>query len=83
VSFLPFFCACRTALAIGALLVAQTGAFAARPARAADAPAVIRIETSDYDLSAEPSYGVAAGIFARTAFRSRFNQRSRVGEHGS
>lgn len=64
-SFLPFFCACRTALAIGALLVAQTGAFAARPARAADAPAVIRIETSDYDLSAEPSYGVAAGIFAR------------------
>jgi NitT/TauT family transport system substrate-binding protein len=34
-------------------------------ALAADAPAVIRVETSDYDLSAEPFYGIAAGIFAR------------------
>jgi len=42
------------------------------PARAADAPAVIRIETSDYDLSAEPSYGVAAGIFARHGITLEF-----------
>jgi NitT/TauT family transport system substrate-binding protein len=65
VSFSSFLRACGTAFAIGSLFVAQSGAFAARPAAAADAPAVIRIETSDYDLSSEPFYGVAAGIFAR------------------
>jgi NitT/TauT family transport system substrate-binding protein len=39
---------------------------------AADTPAVIRIETSDYDLSAEPYYGVAAGIFARHGITLQF-----------
>jgi ABC-type nitrate/sulfonate/bicarbonate transport system substrate-binding protein len=60
-----FLRASRLAYVICGLLVVQSGPFIARPAGAADAPAVIRIETSDYDLSAEPAYGVAAGIFAR------------------
>jgi NitT/TauT family transport system substrate-binding protein len=42
------------------------------PPAAGDAPAVIRIETSDYDLSAEPYYGVAAGIFARHGIALEF-----------
>jgi NitT/TauT family transport system substrate-binding protein len=54
----------RTAFAAVILLVAQAGTFP-RLAAGADTPAVIRVETSDYDLSSEPFYGVAAGIFAR------------------
>ena len=55
----------RFTLAAGVLLLAQTSTLTARPAVAADAPAVIRIETSDYDLSSEPFYGTSAGIFAK------------------
>jgi ABC-type nitrate/sulfonate/bicarbonate transport system substrate-binding protein len=46
--------------------------FVREPPAAGDAPAVIRIETSDYDLSAEPYYGVAAGIFARHGIALEF-----------
>jgi ABC-type nitrate/sulfonate/bicarbonate transport system substrate-binding protein len=57
--------AALVAVLICGVLAVQAGTFSARPAAAAGAPDVIRVETSDYDLSAEPSYGVAAGIFAR------------------
>jgi NitT/TauT family transport system substrate-binding protein len=60
----------RILLAASALLAA---AFLLAPRMtAADTPAVIRIETSDYDLSAEPYYGVAAGIFARHGITLQF-----------
>jgi NitT/TauT family transport system substrate-binding protein len=60
----------RTLLAASVLLAA---AFLLAPrVTAADTPAVIRIETSDYDLSAEPYYGVAAGIFARHGITLQF-----------
>lgn len=60
----------RALLAAGIVLAA---AFLVTPrTTAADSPAVIRIETSDYDLSAEPYYGVAAGIFARHGITLQF-----------
>ena len=56
----------RAVLAGLTLLAAALGTIAlARVPAAADAPAVVRVETSDYDLAYEPYYGVAAGIFAR------------------
>ena len=48
-----------------ALALLLTPAAVGRRPAAADAPTVVRIETSDYDLSSEPYYGTAAGIFAR------------------
>jgi NitT/TauT family transport system substrate-binding protein len=60
----------RTLLAASALLAAALSL--APRVTAADTPAVIRIETSDYDLSAEPYYGVAAGIFARHGITLQF-----------
>jgi NitT/TauT family transport system substrate-binding protein len=55
----------RIALAGAVLSLLRPVGLSPQPAYSADAPAVIRVETSDYDLSAEPFYGVAAGIFAR------------------
>jgi NitT/TauT family transport system substrate-binding protein len=60
----------RALLAAGIVLAAAF--LVTPPMTAADAPAVIRIETSDYDLSAEPYYGVAAGIFARHGITLQF-----------
>jgi ABC-type nitrate/sulfonate/bicarbonate transport system substrate-binding protein len=56
---------CRAVFAGAVLSLLQPVGLSAQPVPAADAPAVIRVETSDYDLSSEPLYGVAAGIFAR------------------
>ncbi len=61
----------RVVAAATLALALLPGGATLRPA-AADAPAVVRIETSNYDLSSEPYYGVAAGIFARHGMTLEF-----------
>lgn len=47
-----------------AFIAAGVAALLPRRARAAG-PDIVRVETSDYDLTSEPAYGIAAGIFPR------------------
>jgi ABC-type nitrate/sulfonate/bicarbonate transport system substrate-binding protein len=54
---------------LAAFAVLRAAAPAATPAAAPD---VVRIETSDYDLTSEPYYGEAAGIFARYGISLHF-----------
>ena len=63
----------RAALTALALLAATAvPAAVGRHPASADAPAVVRVETSDYDLAYEPYYGTAAGIFARHGIAIQF-----------